>query len=171
MKKRVKILIDNNISILSYHHPLDLHPIIGNQIQFFKKIGIKPKGKFGYYEGESFGLHAKTKINRNELIKRINSAFGTNAKVYGNGPETVRNVCFVSGHGVIVLPEALKKGFDTFISGSITESNVDTARDANINLICAGHYNSEKLGIMALGKLLKKKFKTEIKFFDVNCKV
>jgi dinuclear metal center YbgI/SA1388 family protein len=171
MQKRVKALMVKNVSLLAYHHSLDVHTVIGNQAQFFMKARLRPKDEFGFYEGRNFGLYSDTKITRTELIERINSAFGTNAKLYGDGPDEVRRVGFCSGHGVLIISEAIEMGLDTFVSGSVSESTVHLAKDAKINLIAAGHYNSEKLGVQALGELIKNRFRLDVRFIETPCEV
>ncbi len=36
-----------------------------------------------------------------------------------------------------------------------------------MNFINAGHYNTEKLGVQNLGKLIEKKFSLEVEFIDI----
>ncbi len=36
-----------------------------------------------------------------------------------------------------------------------------------MNFVNAGHYNTERLGIMNLGKLIQKKFKIAVEFVEV----
>ena len=171
MKKRVETLMKNGMSMLAYHHSLDMHPVIGNQAQFFLKASLRYKGDFGSYNKQKFGLYGDTKIMREELIKRINDVFGTNARVYGDGPEEIKRIGFVSGYGIFALEEAADLGCDTFVTGSADESDISLAKEAKINLILPGHYNSEKLGIQALGELVKNKFRIEVRFIDVPCEV
>ena len=47
---------------------------------------------------------------------------------------------------------ASELGADTFICGDLREDVVRAAEEQGINVIAAGHYNTEKLGIQNLGK-------------------
>ena len=46
-KKRVKILLENDITLLAYHLPLDKHPELGNNAQAAKKLGLVNVEEFG----------------------------------------------------------------------------------------------------------------------------
>ncbi|WP_408698563.1 Nif3-like dinuclear metal center hexameric protein, partial [Acinetobacter baumannii] len=38
---RIKKLIQNNISLVAYHPPLDAHPSLGNNIAIAEKLNLK----------------------------------------------------------------------------------------------------------------------------------
>ena len=167
LKKRVKHLLDNDLSLLAYHLPLDRHQVIGNNAQFFLKARIRNVGNFGVHDGHEIGMFGDTKIGRDELIKRVNDLFGANSLVLNYGPEECKRIGFISGSGASHINEALMHGVDTFITGIIDEMHPAIAKENNMNLIVPGHYNSEKLGIQALAELIKKRFKVETNFIEI----
>jgi len=167
LKKRVKHLLDNDISLLAYHHTLDAHPVIGNNAQFLLKAQLRLRGEFGTFLGTKFGVYSETKISIDELINRVNSVFDSNALTFKYGPEICKRIGFISGHGFGAIDEAMKLDLDTYITGSVGEKAPAIAKELGMNLIAAGHYNSEKLGVRALGELIQKRFKVEVEFIDV----
>ena len=76
-------------------------------------------------------------------------------------------IAIVTGGGGGALSESIDKNVDLFITGDSIESNHELAKEAKINVIFAGHYNSEKLGVIAIAELLKEKFNVETEFIDI----
>jgi dinuclear metal center YbgI/SA1388 family protein len=169
LKNRLKVLFDNDITLLSYHLYLDNHPKLGNNAQIIKLIGAKKEDPFGNQEGISWGFGASFQkpVSSKELFQRINKICpGT--KYFGKGKGSISSCAVVSGGGAYNVMEAIDKKFDAYITGEIVESISDIAWEADIHYYCLGHYNSEKFGIKALGKLLKSKFSgLEVKFIDI----
>ena len=46
-RRRIKSLLDHNISLLAYHLPLDAHPVYGNNVQLAKRLQLTIEGQFG----------------------------------------------------------------------------------------------------------------------------
>ena len=72
----------------------------------------------------------------------------------------------VSGAGASAIEEAVKLKLDCFLVGEISQSDYVRARDYKINLIVAGHYATETVGVKALMPLLKEKFNISTIFVD-----
>ena len=159
-KKRIKFLLDNNISLAAYHLPLDAHPEIGNNAVALKKLGAKILGKF------DVGYTGKLKINYSQLKREVDNLFNTKSRSYGTKKE-IETVAFVSGGGRFLLEDAMRYNIDVFITGEVNESVPALVLEEGINYIAAGHYNTEKFGVIALGNLLEKKFKIITEFIDI----
>ena len=43
-QRRLKTLLNNDISLLAYHLPLDLHPEVGNNVQLARQLGFEVEG-------------------------------------------------------------------------------------------------------------------------------
>src|SRR3989338_8794322 len=46
-KRRIALLLRNDVSLLAYHLPLDAHPELGNNAQLGKLLGLVEQGRFG----------------------------------------------------------------------------------------------------------------------------
>jgi putative NIF3 family GTP cyclohydrolase 1 type 2 len=75
-------------------------------------------------------------------------------------------VAIVSGFGADRIAEARGLGADTFLTGETSHQNYWLAADYGLNLIYAGHYATETVGVQALGAHLADQFDLEVKFFD-----
>jgi len=170
MKKRLKVLFDYDITLLTYHLFLDNHFVLGNNAQIIKLLGAKRGKKFGYSDKLYWGYEGEFSkpIAINELIKRAKKLCGFGVKVFKYGPEKIKKIGVVSGGGPYILYEAVNKNMDAFLTGEPRESTEAWVKEAGIHFFNLGHYNSEKFGIKALGEVVKKKFpKLEVKFIDV----
>ncbi len=170
MKSRLKILFDNDISLLGYHLFLDRHPKLGNSAQIIKLLGARKGKEFGNLEKLNWGFEGKfqPKISLEELSSRIKKLLKTKPKIFSYGPRMIGKIAVVSGGGQYLIKEAIEKKLDAYLTGEPAESTEALVKEAGIHFIYLGHYNSEKFGVLALGEVLKKKFpKLKIKFIDI----
>jgi putative NIF3 family GTP cyclohydrolase 1 type 2 len=75
-------------------------------------------------------------------------------------------LAIVSGFGADRVAEAEKLGADTLLTGETSHANYYAAADFGMNVIFAGHYATETVGVRALGDHLAGKFELETRFFD-----
>ncbi|WP_424245834.1 dinuclear metal center YbgI/SA1388 family protein [Elusimicrobium posterum] len=166
-KKRVEILIKNDINLAAWHLPLDMHKDIGNNAAMAKMLGLKKIRPFGKYHGVEIGYcGALSKPQNMAGIKKLLGAQHPAAEL-NFGPAKIETVAIVSGGGYDMLPQAIEKGIDLFITGSSEEYVHETAREGKINYLGLGHYNSETYGIKNLMQIIQKRFKIEVYFVDI----
>lgn len=170
MKGRLKLLFEHDITLLGYHLPLDAHPEIGNNVLWLQRLGFTLEGvNFASSRGKAIGAIgvAPQRTVLRELVEEIARAAGTQPRLYEYGRQTVRRLGVVTGGGPGYLLEAIAAGCDTFLTGETDEPTEAYAREEGVNFISIGHYNSEKIGIQALGPLLERQFEVETFFCDV----
>lgn len=170
MKARLKMLFEHDISLLAYHLPLDAHPEIGNNAMWLKRLGFEIEGiTLGAARGRAIGAVgiSPKRLIMPELVEQVALIAGAAPRVYAYGPQTIRRLGVVTGGGQGYLLEAVTRGCDTFLTGEVGEPSEGVAREEGVNFIAAGHYNSEKIGIQALGELLHTQFGVEPFFCDV----
>jgi putative NIF3 family GTP cyclohydrolase 1 type 2 len=56
---------------------------------------------------------------------------------------------------------------DLYITGEPHEWNRELFREAGISFFAGGHYNTEKLGVLALGEVIRGQFDVEVEFLDL----
>ncbi len=170
IKNRLKILFNHDVTLLGYHYFLDKHPTLGNNAQIIKLLDAKMGKEFGILEGVTWGYEAvfSKPITIGELIRRSKRLCGSSVKVFKYGPKMIKRIAVLSGGGPYLLPEAIDKKLDAYLTGEARESTEALAKEAGIHFFSLGHYNCEKFGILALGKFLAKKFPSlQIKFIDI----
>ena len=167
MRKRIKGLLDSETSLYACHLPLDWHPEYGNNARMLQLLSIKKTGEFGKYHGKNISYRGITSraLSLDEFVALIDKKLGTRSTVVSFGRK-VRNVGVVSGGGWFAINEAEKYGIDTFLTGEPSHSAYTLAEEMKVNLIFAGHYATETLGVHAVGETLKKRFGLEVEFID-----
>lgn len=167
IRNRLKLLLENDISLCGFHLPLDAHPVIGNNASLCRLLNIKkPKLVFVGCVGE-LERAEELKVWVNKVEKKLSCS----CDVIPGGSSKVKRIAVISGGASEYFEQAKDVGADTLLCGEIKESVVRAAEEAGINLINAGHYNTEKLGIYNLGNLVAKKFKVSAEFVDVPCSI
>ncbi len=166
-KERIKALLLNDISLAGYHKPLDAHPVIGNNISLCKLFGLKKcKPVDVGFVGE-----LDKDIEILEFKRMVDSKLNARSTLLLSGKKKIKKVGIISGGSSPYFEQALENGADVFIGGDLREEVVRKIEETGFNFINAGHYNTEKLGIQNLGKLIEKKFKIKAEFVDIPCDV
>ena len=162
--QRIAYLIKNDMNLAGFHLPLDKHKEIGNNACLAKLLKLKNLKPFGTYHGQEIGFIGKTAKSCD--IKKIHELLKGEALFFG--PSKVNTVAIVSGGAHDMLEEAVLAKADLYITGSRDEYITEYCREAKINFIAMGHYNSERLGVQALMNYVSRKFKVQTKFIDIQ---
>jgi len=167
--KQVRYLIGNNCNLYAAHLPLDLHPLYGNNAVLAGQLNLHDVSAFGMYKGIPIGYQGKLKRRQSlqGITDTLNRVLSTTCATLPFGSETIHTIGIVSGGGSDALGEAIEKKLDCFITGESTHENYHAAREAGINVIYAGHYHTEKGGVIAMGKQIEQKFGIETCFLDL----
>jgi len=160
MHGRVQALIQDNLSLYAAHLPLDCHPEVGNNAELARLLSLKVTGTFGDYKGVEIGVIATTRrpLHMAAFAGKIESALSTRANVHAFGAAQVRRVAIVSGSGAMLAEAAARAGCDTLLTGESSHAAMHPARESHINLIFAGHYATETVGLQALDRHLQRRF-------------
>lgn len=167
-RKRIQLLLENNISLLAYHLPLDTHLELGNNIQLAKVLGWDPEPVDKKHpiplvrstilakatSGISLGQHIENSLARKPLHIAAN--------------REIKKVAWCTGAAQSYIFDALALGADAFISGEVSEATTHIAREHNIHYFSAGHHATERYGVRALGEHLVEKFDINIEFIDID---
>ena len=169
-KKRIKALLEKDINLFAYHLPLDLHFEISHNRLILEGIGIENDHIKMPSMGIDYGLIGEFKepIDFMMLIKRLNKYLETDSKYFNYGKDKVKKVLVVSGAGRTLLDKVINLDVDVYITGDAQENSEYICREMGINYIYAGHYNTEKPGIIALGEKIKEKFNIDVEFVKQN---
>jgi dinuclear metal center YbgI/SA1388 family protein len=167
--KRVKPLIQNDISLLGYHLPLDANMEIGNAVEVAKKIDLIDFKPFGDYKGCPTGVSGKfkTKISAKDLNEKLNKILGRDVLL--SSPDEHR---MLSSMGIITGGAnsdwilAKRNNLDAYLTGEISEHDWHEAKESNIHFFAGGHNATEKFGIQALKAQIEKDHSIECVFFD-----
>lgn len=165
--RRIKALLDNGISLLAYHLPLDAHPQLGNNAQLGQRLGLEIAGRF-LDNGIGYWAEPAESLSASELAERITKALGRTPLVIAPpGERHIRRVAWCSGAAQGYLEQAAALGVDAYISGEISEHTVHAARELGMHYFAAGHHATERYGVQALGAELLQHFYITHEFIDI----
>lgn len=166
--QRVRLLIENDMHLYAAHLALDGHPVVGNNAVLAQICGVTVADFWCAPMGLPIAVYgpitAVTPLS--QFVSHINTQLHTHARVLAYGPEEVRQVAILSGFGADEVAAAKALGCDTFLTGETSHANYWAAADYGLNVIFAGHYATETVGVKALGAHLTAQFGLETKFFD-----
>jgi dinuclear metal center YbgI/SA1388 family protein len=170
--RRMAALIESDLALYSAHIPLDLHPEVGNNVVLAERLGMQVEGWFGDYKGSAlgaWGFAPQRWGTREALVAEVDRALGTfapGARLIGGGPERVSRVGIITGGAGGMIGAAREAGLDTYITGEGAHHTYFDAMEWGLNVIYAGHYATETLGVQALASHLADRFDLDWEFHD-----
>jgi dinuclear metal center YbgI/SA1388 family protein len=167
-RKRVEYLKKEKLSLYCAHLPLDAHLVFGNSACLAKALGLSRLSKFGKYGGIKVGFigELNAPVSVGAFVKKVNSFLKTRSYVLAFGNAEVKKIALITGGGSDYCPEAKECGADLYLTGEVKLSAYHIAKELRINMVAAGHYATETLGVKALMPLLRKRFNVKTVFIE-----
>lgn len=166
-QKRIKFLLEHNISLLAYHLPLDAHPELGNNAQLAEVLGFKQEGWIGNQNMIVHGTLLTPQV-LSKLAKHVEQKLNRTPMVIGDQDKLIKKVAWCTGAAQSYIDEAIQLGVDLFLSGEVSEQTFHSAKESGVAYIAAGHHATERYGVRALGQHLAEKFNIQHEFIDIH---
>ena len=165
---RVQELMAHGLNLYAAHLPLDAHPEVGNNAVLAQMFGVTELEWWCSPTNVPIAVvgPVPTQPTLEDLVSRVNSELNTQARLLAHGSSRVQRLAILSGFGADKVADVKYLGADTFLTGETSHANFWAASDFGINVIFAGHYATETVGVQALGAHLAEKFGVEVRFFD-----
>jgi dinuclear metal center YbgI/SA1388 family protein len=165
---RLRLVLANRINLYAAHLPLDAHPEVGNNAVLARLLDVAPETWWAAPTGTPIGILGQVPNNTTlaAFHRRVEKKLSTIVRVLEGGPPVIERVAILSGAGAADAAEAHALGADTFLTGETSHAHYWAAADYGLNILYAGHYATETVGVQALGAHLQTKFGLETKFFD-----
>lgn len=165
----VRTYMHANVNLYAAHLPLDAHPVVGNNAEIASRLGLHVVDWWANVRGTPLAALADAPAGTtlDALVDRFVETIGEVQLVQQHGPEPIRRVGIMSGGGAGHIHEAAELGCDTYITGETSHANYYDALNAGINVIYAGHYNSETVGVQRLGQHLVEQFGLSFEFVNL----
>lgn len=166
-QRRLKTLLSNDISLLAYHLPLDVHPEVGNNVQLARQLDIIVEGPLDPDNAKVVGLLGSLAepLSPRDFARRIQDVLGREPLLI-EGEGLVQKIGWCTGGGQGYIDQAIAAGVDLFLTGEASEQTFHSARENGISFIAAGHHATERYGVQALGDYLARRFALEHLFID-----
>jgi dinuclear metal center YbgI/SA1388 family protein len=166
--RRLKPLLEKDISLLAYHLPLDAHQTMGNNWKAASDLGWSSLEPFGDYKGIKLGVKGKIEPTSIEIfIAELEAHFQHGATTALFGQKIVKTAAFISGGAYAHLSQAAIENIDVFITGNFDEPAWWIAQEEKVHFIALGHAATEKTGIVALKEYVERKLGLEALFIDL----
>lgn len=169
--KRIRTLIKNDINLMGYHLPLDIHPELGNNAELARLLDIEVEGGLeGHPQSVAMFGKLRKPMTGTEFAEKINQVLNREPLHIApeNADKMIETVGWCTGGGQDYIELAAANGLDAFISGEISERTTYSAREQDIHYFAAGHHATERYGIKALGEWLAKEHGFDVEFIDIN---
>lgn len=165
-RQRIGALLDNGISLLAYHLPLDAHDTLGNNVTLAEKLGLQVEevdsggllwsGQLTQsMQASAFAQHIAQRLGREPLHLPA-----------GSGRE-IKRVGWCTGGAQHYIEQAAAQELDAYISGEVSEQTFHLAQELDIHYFAAGHHATESYGVQALAGHLAEKFALHCEFIDI----
>lgn len=169
--KRIKALLDNNISLFAYHLPLDIHPELGNNAQLATLLDINVTGPLELGNGLSVAVQGEFEnaLSATTFSERISQQLEREClHIAPPSNKPIKTIAWCSGGGQSYIELAAEQGIDAFLSGEVSEQTTHVAREMDIHFFAAGHHATERYGAKALGEHLKQNLSLDVSFIDID---
>lgn len=162
---KVYKLIQNGISAICLHTNLDIVPggmidVLCDQCGITVDEVIESEGRLTCRIGHTDKPEAVL-----DFAAKVKSAIKSSGVSFYDCGKKVNKVGVLSGGGSSYLKTAYEQGCDTYFTGELKHNDVIDAAEMGINLVCAGHYYTEKGALALLKSIINKNF-SEIRFYD-----
>jgi dinuclear metal center YbgI/SA1388 family protein len=166
-RRRLQTLLANDISLLAYHLPLDVHAEVGNNVQLAAQLGITVEGPLEPENPLTVGLIGSLaeSMSPRDFARHVHQVLGREPLLV-EGDEMIRRVGWCTGGGQGYIDQAIAAGVDLYLTGEASEQTFHSARENGISFIAAGHHATERYGVQALGDYLARRFAIEHLFID-----
>ncbi len=170
-RKRIQRLLEHNISLLTYHLPLDAHSEFGNNVTLARKLAIQIDGCV--QEGDARGLLWYGTLPEPQTASLF---AGHVEQVLLRKPlhlpaaqdKPVQRIGWCTGGAQHYIEQAAELALDAFLSGEVSEQTRHLAKELDIHYFAAGHHATESYGVQALATHLASQFDLQTLFINID---
>jgi len=168
LRRRLERLFAGGINLYAAHLPLDLHPEVGNNAVLARALGLSELEPFGRHQGLFLGFKGRFPMAQrlHDIADAIGRLTGMQALVHQGGSDLVKTAAVVSGSGSGFIAEAAREGLDLLITGEPKHAAFHEPFEWGINVLYAGHYDTEVFGVKALAERIAGEFGLPWVFLD-----
>ena len=164
--RRVRFLLEKDISLYAAHIPLDAHKEVGNNWGLARILEMAELEDFGTWQGKPIGVKGTfpNGTTLRELADLIEKELGEAVLVHAGGDMEVGSLGIITGGAARDVETAADEGLDAFLTGEPKHDVFHTPFERGINALYAGHYMTETVGVNLLREKLSAEFGVETEF-------
>ena len=167
--EKIKTLLQNDISLVAYHLPLDAHITCGNNAKLAELLGVEIESWIGPGKVPIIAVgHLQKPLAISEFVVCIQG--GLNRKPLHVGADSTKEiykVAICTGGAQNYFSYAIAHGVDVFITGEISEQHYHMAMESGVDFISAGHHATERYGVQALSEIICERFSIDAEYLEI----
>lgn len=170
--RRVRALLERDAALYAAHIPLDLHSDVGNNVGLARLLALGEQRPFGQHKGVLIGVAGRAPAplrERGALAARLAEVLGidpSEVRLIPGGPAAISTIGVITGGAGSAILQAREAGCDTFITGEGAAHTFFDAMEFGVNVLYAGHYATETIGVRLLAEHLATRFGLPWEFHD-----
>ncbi|MBB4809051.1 dinuclear metal center YbgI/SA1388 family protein [Acinetobacter johnsonii] len=168
--KRIKSLIQHDISLLAYHLPLDSHPSLGNNAAIADLLKLERIEALDPSEGHPIGNigYLNQPMPVEEFKTFVSEKLKFDVTHLPADKNMIEKVGFCTGGAQDFIVKAAEQGCDAYISGEVSERTFYEAKELGVHYFACGHHATERYGVQRLGQAISEQFDIEYVYFELN---
>ncbi|MFK7865199.1 MAG: Nif3-like dinuclear metal center hexameric protein [Pseudohongiellaceae bacterium] len=169
-RRRLKTLLDHEMSLFAFHLPLDVHARFGNNVELAKILDIVIEGDLKKQNNHPLVLKGRLlePMSNHNFEKLITEKLGRIPQTIEGAAANIETIAWCTGAAQNYIDLAIEAEVDAYLTGEISEQTYHAAKESGLHFFGAGHHATERYGVQALGAYLAEKFSIEHCFIDID---
>ncbi|GAA5002607.1 Nif3-like dinuclear metal center hexameric protein [Acinetobacter puyangensis] len=168
--KRIKQLMQADVSLIAYHLPLDAHTTLGNNAALADLLGIHITAALDPQERFPIGNIGTLSqpLSPQDFASLLAQKLGQVPVHIATDKESIQTIGFCTGAAQDFLYKAAQAGCDAYLSGEVSERTFHEAQEYHLDYFAAGHHATERYGIQRLAEAVAKTFNLSYQYIELN---
>lgn len=168
--KRIKSLIQHDISLLAYHLPLDSHPTLGNNAAIAEILQLENIENLNPTERHPIGNigYLAHPMSPEDFKQYLTEKLGFDSIHLNAEKKSIQKIGFCTGAAQDFITQAAEMDCDAYISGEVSERTFYEATELDIHYYACGHHATERYGVQRLAKAISEQFEIECSYYELN---
>lgn len=166
---KITFLIANNIALYACHLPLDAHPDFGNNATLASALNLENREPFGEWHGKLIGIKGtlQNTLTPEQVMNKLFPERRNILSLLPFGKKEVSTIGIISGGAWEDVYQAIDQKLDMYITGEVSHEIYHPVKEAGINFLAGGHYQTETGGVKAVASQLGRETGIETIFLDI----
>lgn len=168
--KRIRKLIQHNISLIAYHLPLDAHPTLGNNAAIADLMGLENLEALDHAEKHPIGniAYLKSALTPEQFKANLQAIFDFNVIHLASDKTSIQKVGFCTGAAQDFIAKAAQENCDAYISGEVSERTFYEAQELGVHYFACGHHATERYGVQRLAQAIANQFSIDTQYIELH---
>ena len=166
---RYSAFLKNDLALYACHIPLDANNPYGNNYGLAARLGLKNQKPFGEWRSMTIGVQGELNevLSIEQLAEKVLQKGEKPLAVLPFGKKEIKTVGVISGGAADDVDQAVFCRLDAYVTGEVNHEIYHYVRENKMNMIAAGHYQTETVGVNLVREKLEKETGMETVFIDV----